>query len=432
MFRGWLQLGQTEIANTSRCIQYMLAGVRNGTTTIEADDSWADLWRWLGREQQYDTPWTDDDCPWFDRSNPASTEFAGVWVLSADGVDAAPMERDVINAAKVGGGFGVTRTPPRKMKFEALVIGGTPAGLEYGLGWLSGVLRDDVCKGNEQPRKLMFLQSAPAHDPRATLEQVQRLGNAQARMFERVALTSQVEVKERLSPWVFERRQATMARVEFELTAAVPWAFSLPTRLVSGLQPYWGENDTVRFENVGEDGSCPSQCSVQPTMLVDPRAPRFVSVPRSVTPAVEAGCQPFESRRLTWVLEEGRLPAWGESMPTVVLRAGSQDERNVRIQWVEGKPRGEQDIACASVGEAMIAYVPARSRLTLDAVTGLATCITADGRELDASHLVTGRMGGPWRQPVLRCGREYSLLIDAERTVSSGFMVDVDSVVRAA
>lgn len=432
MFRGWLQLGQTEIANTSRCVRYMLRGVRNGTAEIVTNDGWDDLWRWLGRDTDYLSPWEDADCPWYDPRDPASAEFAGVWIMSIDGADSAPLERDVIHATRIGGGFGVNRTPPRKMAIEALVIGGTPAGLEYGLGWLAGVLRNDLCGDVEKARQLLFLQSAPKTDGSLTAENVAKLGNAESRMMSQVALTEPLKVDERFGVWSAENRQATMTRVSFELTAAVPWVWSLPTRLVSDLQPIWGVNDTVRFENAGPDGSCPSICSTQKTVLADPLAKPAVSIPRPVTPAVVAGCTTFETRRLTWVLEAGRLPQWGEAVPTVTIRTGPQEERNVRIQWVEGTPDAEQSIACSTVGEAMIGYIPAGARLTLDAVTGLATAVTADGLSLDASHLVTGRFGGPWRPPVLRCGREYTLLIDVERTVHSGMKVDVDAVTRRA
>lgn len=430
MHRGWLQLGQTEIANTARTVAYMRHGVRNLTAEVVTDDSWRDLWRWLGRDEPYRTPWEDDDCPWHDPMIPASAEFAGVWILSVDGADSTPHDVDVIDSASVGAAFGSVRTPARDLKMEALVVGGTPAGLSYGLSWLGSVLRGDQCATGDEPRTLLWLETAPPSDDEMTTDNVVAVGNAEARMYSQVALTSPLEVEERMGRWVPQGHGATMARVNFTLTAGVPWAWGLPTPLVSGLRPSLGEPRTVRFESVGDDGTCPSACTPAGAVLVDPTAPALATLPRPITPAAAAGCDPLQSRRLTWLIEAGRTAQWMETVPTVTIHAGARDERSVRIQWVEGQPSADPDIACATVGEAMIGYIPARATLTLDAVTGSATVVTHDGQRLDATPLVTGRMGGPWRPPVLRCARAYTLIIDAEQYVDAAVTVDVDAVMR--
>ncbi|MDO4610955.1 hypothetical protein [Corynebacterium sp.] len=446
MHRGWLQLGQTELANTSRTVSYLLRGVRNMTLDVVHDDSWADLYRWLGREERWRSPWEDDDCPWFDPLEEASGEFAGVWVLSIDGGEATPLKRDVIDAATSGAAFGMTRTPARALEVEALVLAGTPRGLGFGLSWLSGVLRGDACVDGDAPRRLLFLDSAPPTRPGAGDEEVTAAGNAAARMLAEVAATSALEVTERFSPWVQDRSvigvderwahwpqrlgEATGAKVQFTLTAGEPWVWSMPTPLVSGLDPSRGVQETVRFERVGEDGTCPSACAAPGQMLADPEAPRLAVMPRPVTPAAAQGCLPIASRRLLWHLEAGRLPSHRDAVPTVTIRAGARAERAVRVQWVQGRPETDREIACATVGEAMVSYLPAGATLTLDAVTGRATAVTAGGQRLDATPVVTGRAGGPWRPPVLRCGRPYTLLVDVDERVDPGLRVDVDAVVR--
>lgn len=430
MHRGWLQLGQTEIANTARTVAYMNAGVRNLSAEVVTDDSWRDLWRWLGRDEPYRTPWDDDDCPWHDPLIPASAEFAGVWILSVDGADSTPHDVDVIDSAHVGAAFGTTRTPARHLKMEALVVGGTPAGLSYGLSWLGSVLRGDQCAPGDDARTLLWLETAPPTDDQMTTDNVIAVGNAEARMYSQVRLTSPLDVDERLGRWVPQGHGATMARVNFTLTAGVPWAWGLPTPLVSDLKPYMGEPRTVTFESIGEDGTCPSACAPASPVLVDPTAPALATLPRPINPAAAAGCSPIQSRRLTWLLEAGRTAQWMETVPTVTVRTGARDERNVRVQWVEGQPTTDSGIACATVGEAMIGYIPALSTLTLDAVTGLATVVTDDGRRLDATPMVTGRMGGPWRPAVLRCARPYTLIIDTEQSVHQDARVSVDAVMR--
>lgn len=429
MFRGWLQLGQTEIANTARTVAYLRRGVRNATLEVTHDDSWADTATWLGHDP-YVSPWEDLSCPWHDATIPASAEFAGVWVMDIRGAEATPVKRDVVESAIAGGAFGAVRTPPRELEIEALVLAGTPAGLEYGLTWLGAALRGDTCTDGTAPRQLLFLESPPPSDDLLTPENIAALGNAEARMMADVALTKPLRVEETFGRWVAGGSGATGARVQFELTAGVPWVWGLPRPLVSGLRPALGEPRTVRFENVGDDGECPSACPPDSRVLVDPLGPALATLPRPLSPAAAAGCSPLQSRRLVWHLEAGRTAVWMDTVPTVTVRTGGRDERHVRIQWAEGRISGDASMPCSTVGEALIGFIPAHSTLTLDAVTGGATVVTDAGERFDATPLVTGRAGGPWRPPVLRCAADYTLIIDAEQSVHRDVTVNVDAVQR--
>lgn len=430
MFRGWLQLGQTEIANSGRTIAYMKNGVRNLSTEIVTDDSWPMLPVWLDRESVWQRPELDDDCPWYDSTESASAEFAGVWPMSVEGADSTPVDREVVEGAIAGGGFGVLRTPPRTLTVEALVIASTPAGLRYGLGWLGSALRGEACEDGGEPRQLLFLDSAPPMDAQMDEAEVRAMADAEVRMLSQVVLTGEVTVDEMFSPWVHENRGATAARVTFELTAGVPWIWRMPMPLVSGLQPALGESQTVTFESADEDGNFPSGCLEETSVLTDPARAPLATLPRPLTPAAALSGMPLESRRLTWQLEAGRVPRWAETLATVTVRTGPVEERSIRLQWVQGGAATARDISCNTVGEAMIGYVPANSTFTLDAVTGSAEVITSDGRRLDGTPVVTGRQGGPWRPPILRCSQPYTLVIDTDETVNPQVRIDVDAVVR--
>lgn len=428
MYRGWLQLGHTELANTARTVAYLRRGVRNSTLDIMHDDSWADTATWLGHDP-YRSPW-EDDCPWYDPTVPASAEFAGVWVMNIRGAESTPIDREVIPSAVSGGALGPVRTPPRTLEVEALVLAGTPAGLTYGVTWLGAALRGDGCSDGTETRQLLFLESAPPTDAELTPENIASLGNAEARMLADVAMTGGLEVEETFGRWHVDGHGATGARVRFELTAAVPWVWGLPRPLVSDIRPYLGEPRTTTFENVSPDGVCPSGCAPTSRVLVDPAGPSLATLPRPLSPAVAAGCSPLQSRRTVWHLEAGRTATWMDTVPTVTIRAGARDERNIRIQWAEGRIDGEATDACSTVGEAMIGYVPAGSTMKLDATTGAATVVTVDGESLDATPLVSGRAGGPWRPPTLRCSAPYTLIIDTEQSVHADTRVDVDAVQR--
>jgi len=130
------------------------------------------------------------------------------------------------------------------------------------------------------------------------------------------------------------------------------------------------------------------------------------------------------------VLEGGRLPLWSETVPSVIIESGSQAERSIRLQWVEGVVDIDDDVTCQTIGEAMVGYVPPNSRMVLDALTGGATVVTEDGLELNATPVVSGRWGGPWRPPVFACGNSYTLIIDSLVGVSSNTRISIDGYVR--
>ena len=59
--RGYLRIGQTELANTRRTVSYLENGVRNVSTEVVTDDSWPMLPWYLGRDDEWVTPAEDDD-----------------------------------------------------------------------------------------------------------------------------------------------------------------------------------------------------------------------------------------------------------------------------------------------------------------------------------------------------------------------------------
>ena len=424
-----MQLGQTEIANSRRVVRYMEHGVKNISAEVMTDDSWPGLATWLGREDDWILPELDEDCPWYDPSIPASAEFAGVWPMQVEGLDSTPLDRETIEGAVVGGSFGVDRIPPRVITVEAVFIARSPSGLRYGVEWLGSALRGSNCRDGGGPRRLQFLDSAPAMDDRMTPENIQLAGNAESRMVVDVVQTGALEIEESFGTWALEGHQPTGVRVSFELTAGVPYIWRTPLSLASGLRPADGVERTLRFENVDEYGNL-ARCEGQLSTLVDPEAAPLVDIARPVSVNALAGTKPLVSRRSSWVLEGGRLPLWAETVPSVIIESGSQAERSIRLQWVEGVVDIDDDVTCQTVGEAMVGYVPPNSRMVLDALTGGATVITEDGLELNATPVVSGRWGGPWRPPVFACGNSYTLIIDSLVGVSGATRVSIDGYVR--
>lgn len=429
-YRGFLQLGQTEIANSRRTVQYMKNGVRNVTAEVVTDDSWPGTARFLGREDDYVLPELDDDCPWFDPRESASAEFAGVWPMNVEGLETTPLEREIVEGAVSGGAPGVERTPPRVIQVEAVLAARTPAGLRYGLQWLEAALRADRGEASGRPRRLVFLDSAPAYDPLMSDEELLRLANPESRLIVDVVQTGELTVEEYFGVWGYEDRQATSARVSFELTAGVPWIWRNPTNLVGGIMLAGGVEQSLRFENVGEGGALERCDDGDNELLRDPETAPFVEVPRAVTPAAAVGMQPLQSRRSTWRLNAGRLPLWSDTVPSVSVNTGAKAERYIRVQWVRGVVETQDDVLCNAIGEAMVQYLPPRATLTLDALTGDARVITSEGQDLDATPVTTGRFGGPWRAPVLNGTETYTLVVDSLVDVAEDVSVSVDAYVR--
>lgn len=426
--RTWLKLGGTEIANSRRAATYFETAECASSLSVVRDDSWLDLHRYLQEEAPYSTP-AADGAPWYDEGSPASAEFLGVWVLGLDGLDSAPMSRTVIASAGAGGGFAAPRWGVREINVEAVLAGSSPAGLEYGIEWLNSALVQDQCEEIGEERVLRFLAAAPYIPWEATDEEVRAAGYEQERWVGDVVVTSPVSVVSRFGRWDPDPRQTIAARVQFTLSAGNPFVWKARRSLVTPTPLSSGAPMTVTFERVDEEGNWSGTCPDPAEPLFDPALPAPVHLPRPMTPTSAVGTMPFASLRSMITVPASAVRPWETMVPTVVIQAGAKDERSVRIQWVRGTD--VSDISCASIGEAVIGYIPAGALLTLDGVTGRATVIRAGSSvEQDATSVVTGRNGAPWRPPVMRCGEEHTLVVDAPTSVHTGTIVAASGAVR--
>lgn len=428
-YRGWFQFGDVELVNTARTVAYMRAGECRTTASVAHDDSWPDTNVYLGQE-----PYTDaatDRAPWYTPDVPASEDFYGVWPMVVDGLDSAPVRRDVVESAGHGAAFGTARAEARVIRVEALVLAGTPEGGAYGLQWLSSVLRGDQCATPDVPRELRYLEVVPPVQWGLTAEQLEALAYQYERWVYSVACTEPVQVTERFGQYLPHRRQTTCYRVEFELTAGNPWVWKAPRAVTDPIMLAQGDQQTVRFEHQDADGNCPSACVPENPPLVDPDLPVVDPLPRPVTPAAAVGCAPIDSRRSRVVVPADTVQPFETMVPNVVIQTGGRAERYVRVQWSRGVDT--TDMACHSIGEVIVGYIPANSTFVLDGVSGEARCDVGNtGVEVDATAVVSGRQGGPWRAPELRCGDEHTLTVDTERDVDSNTVAVVTGMVRNA
>ena len=426
MYRGLLTLGGKEIANSSRCASYLQNGLRPISMDVVHDDSWPHTARSLG-QQDYRLPHLDL-APWYDPTEPDSKDFAGIWPMSITGLDSAEFTRETIEGLNDGGTFGLPRYGTRPIIVEALLIGRTSQAVDYGLRWLSTALRGYRCAGPSMGEQLMFMSSAPFVNGDLTAVDFEACIAPYRRTMHEVVCTKTPEITERFGAQRDE--QACGYRVTFELTAGVPYAYRQRQTLLDNVK--WTGAVSPIVWVVQEDD--PEACLTAPaTTLVDPTISRATMI--RPTDSYQLGTiVPIDSKTTVLTVPAAALkPAQGDTATTLDIVAGAQDERLIRIRWGRKAATGmttDNAIRCYPVSEASIAYLPAGATLSLDGVTGRAWATDSAGNRMDASPVVAGRNGGPWKPPVLYCGDEYVIVADAPGDVSAAAFLRLHMAVR--
>lgn len=418
-YSGFLQLGGMEIVNSRRAVAHAEHGVASMGFNVLADDSWRQTHLWLGHDD-YITP-AETGAPWVQDGRPESLEFGGVMATSVEGLDTTEVEQDVQDATGDGGAAGARRLPNREVKVEAVLVASTSRGLQWGVRWLTRSLMQEGCDGTGGPRDLTFLESCPDYRQSEQPADVQRRAADLMRVLTRVVVTKTPEVTQWAGQSVDRGdKSACTAIVEFEVTALVPRVWRSPRQLLTSVDLAGGEELSTRFQELDAEGNCPASCNDDGGVLVDPEMGALWSLPRPVAPGSEIGCQLLDSLRTVETVPEGVIPLTGEMLPTVTVRSGGVEERHIRLRWARGLVVDDgADLDCQTVGEAMVTYMPPNATLVLDGRAGTATVTTEDGRELDATPVMVGRAGGPWRAPVMRCGAPYTLVADADTTTQA-------------
>ncbi|MGW2102794.1 hypothetical protein ACWCPX_34925 [Streptomyces olivaceoviridis] len=180
-------------------------------------------------------PYTTPDDPltpaeWYDPDAPESVEFAGVLLLSIDGIDDYPVERSVSTAVTGGGSIGPARVQPRQMTFTAILLGSTCCGVEYGLQFLKAALQG--CTGSQCGGDCVGMYACCPGEEMTREE----FNAAHRRTFRRVALTSGPKVTGRNGDGSCAGGTCSMGadiiQVEWTMTAASPFAYTDPVELL--------------------------------------------------------------------------------------------------------------------------------------------------------------------------------------------------------
>lgn len=421
MLSDFLTVGGVEVVNHARLRAYLQSvgsPLTSGTDICACETLTAEVLDQL----PYTTPEDPDSpAPWYDPDVPESADFAGLLVLSIDGLDDYPVRRSVTGAVTGGGAIGPARVMPRTITVSGILLGATCCAVEYGLHWLGEALQG--CTGSSCGGDCVSLYTCCPGDDVVPADFNARY----RRTLRRVALVQGPTVTGRSGTGQCSTGScasgADIISVEFVLSAATPWAWTEPTPVLAVTPPIEDSDTCVTWCLTGDSsaacaGPCRHAACVDPTAAcADPRcAPPEPPVP---SPPETCFCLPLAVERDCYELDLSGRPAWSTDAPVIVVRAGSTDLRNLTLTFYE---KGDDDatVPCDEIADLNrcsphsvyhVAYVPAGGALTIDGQIGRA--VVECGGTCESSPDVYGRDGMPATFRTLDCSL-YCLCIESD------------------
>lgn len=392
MFRGWMAIDGAEVANSSRVITHMTTDGMMAcqcNITIPYDDSWTGLEAEIGGG-----PYEISNAPWYDPARPESAEFAGVWLMNADGFDTIAMSRDIAESICAGGSAGVARDTTQQFTFSALVVACTNAGARYGINWLSCRLRAANARGGV----VMDYYKAHPQDTAAPPASLRRARHG-------VVLTSAPTVVELSGKGGSERhRQASVFRVEWEMVALNPYAYG--TKQV--VPVVWDSVAEESIEwahapNCEDTGACDLP-TIYNADCIPPDLPIAAAVPPSC-----GGCLPLCAieRRVVAITD---LPGTCD-VTTVSVRVINEDpveNLTVIMYW---QPCGSTE-ACDRVYPLQVSGLPPGVIAVADSITGRPYA-DVGGVPHRQVGIVGTPSGAPWRRTLLETSGCWELVAES-------------------
>lgn len=141
MFKRYLELGGTEIANAARVATYVEKNAPQ--IPLRARWNYQNLHVALG-EPEYESP-AVDDAPWVDPSMPETARFYGVYPLSISGAIDSTRSAETVETIGGGGATGAERYGSKAIRVRALLVAEDDLALEAGNTWLSAALASQSC-----------------------------------------------------------------------------------------------------------------------------------------------------------------------------------------------------------------------------------------------------------------------------------------------
>ncbi|MBA9005912.1 hypothetical protein [Thermomonospora cellulosilytica] len=423
----WLCLGGTEIANAARTIAYARNGLKPHTMTVR-DCYCSDLPLILG-DGEYRLPVLDTHAPppWLDHAVPESYEFAGLLVTGVEGLDAAPVERPVVQRLGDGAVAGRRRYGPRTIVVTGILLGSTCCGIDYGMRWLASALRGSMacgpgggCSGDD----LRYLSCCPeVCEDAPAFTTVEDCAAPHWRTLRDVTLIDGPKVTGAVGASCGCCQSCPPKQVEFTLLAGRPHALRDPITVTAPGET-WTEEDPeaacVTWSNdpdcvATQDGCEPVTVSCLDVALAGlgcaPTAPPDLPVPGN-----PCACEPLSRRRHCIDIPSSVLtPIWSDVVPDIEIYAGGNALRSVRVRFYPN-PLGrtiEELEECGWCAEVNVTVIPEYSTLRIDGTRRRVTVTCPGSPEAPAGAAVTGTGGMPYTWPVLDCGVPYIACVEA-------------------
>ncbi|MFB0617218.1 hypothetical protein [Streptomyces sp. AGS-58] len=374
-------------------------------------------------------PYTTPDDPltpaeWYDPDAPESVEFAGVLLLSVDGVDDFPVERSVSTAVTGGGSVGPARVQPRQMTFTAILLGATCCGVEYGLQFLKAALQG--CTGSQCGGDCVEMYACcPGRE--MTREE---FNAAHRRTFRRGALTSGPKVTGRNGDGACAGGTCSMGadiiQVEWTMTAAAPFAYTDAVELLDVLLPTDTDGRCIQW-CIHSNRLPPwvpqcTDCRLKPCQdsqdgCGDPGC--ATAAPPVPTAPVTCFCEALAVNSAAYAIDLSGRPSWMDDVPLISVYAGSSDLRRLTVSLFQ-KTSADEGLTCEEIAEKKrcepyaqwtVSYLAAGSEIVLDGQTSRAAVYC--GGDCSSATTVAGREGAPASWPALDCA-EYCLLVETD------------------
>jgi hypothetical protein len=377
MYVGYMEYGDRELFNNNRLDAYANTLVR--TLNVRACDTCDSL------DEEYVDP-VSDPAPWYSASDPLSADFVGLLPLSIEGLEGDVREAQATQRHGDGGYISRVRRPIREVRFTALLIANSEAGLEYGMDWLRGTLN----AGNRGP---VFGAAAAFTAPDfidinaqcggdrvdLTFYESCPVGSATAdKMYRTLRRATTVDGPNMLQKYA--SKSGYMYRVEFTLSSGDPFVYSKETAPIA---PDLATGDMPTYT-----------CTAPPPLatITDPACPPVPSPPR---PPVVPICYSVttRNRRIGWYIPGNTISVTKPTYPVLHLDADVE----VSNLWYRIWPlaAGETDAgalnACDTVGNMIVGDVAAGRLLDIDASIRRATAtITSSGQTftVDTTHML--------------------------------------------
>ena len=375
--------------------------------SVQWDDSWSGLAAWLGHGD-----YRPELAPWYVSEIPESGEFGGIWVMDVTGLDTARIERAVTEAVGDGGVAAPHRDATRTITFEALLVACSNAGVQYGLNWLTCLLRDT---NDNVSTKLKYLNAHPGKDRGAgfplTFPYTFGLDtNSLRRELNGVVLTRAPEITEQFTTGSSDQRQANVYRVTWELTALNPHAY-LPA---VDIDVDW---DRITRQPINwihaADCNAVELCEDMPVMFSTECVPEEITVVNT-PPPVCGGCLPVSAidKYSFRVPTQDYAFRCRETAVSMVVTNVGESPLTLQAFWRVC----DADVRCDdNLWPLQISGLPAGAELHLDGISGRFWA-WYDERVRRPIGVVGTPNGAPWRPPVIDRAECWDFIVQTAST----------------